>query len=231
MVRREVTDRPGAGHGFADGYTPTMVQSEGSGERSDHQSTGGQAGAEPTELTVMMESAANGDRAAADRLLPLVYEQLRRAAQRQLSTENTGSTLSATGLVHEAYVRLAGPREVPWRNRAHFYAAAAEAMRRILIDRARARQAAGRAKRRWQEARDLNDMATTVDSDEILAFDAALTRLESADPRAAQIVRLRFFAGLSVDDAAHVLGVSPRTVDREWSFARAWLMQAMQERR
>lgn len=179
------------------------------------------------DVTVLMASAAAGDRDGADRLLPLVYDQLRRAAQRQLDGEHAGATLSATGLVHEAYLRLAGPREVPWKNRAHFYVAAAEAMRRILIDRARARQASGRSRRRWQEARDLADMASAVDSDEIVAFDAALKRLESVDAGAARVIHLRFFAGLSVDETAKALDVSPRTVDREWAFARAWLMDAM----
>lgn len=176
---------------------------------------------------MLMASAAAGNQDGADRLLPLVYEQLRRAAQQQLGSENAGATLSATGLVHEAYMRLAGPRDVPWKNRAHFYAAAAEAMRRILIDRARARKAAGTSRRRWAEARDLADMANSVDSDEIVAFDSALKRLESVDASAAQVVRLRFFAGLSVDETAQAMNVSPRSVDREWSFARAWLVDAM----
>lgn len=176
---------------------------------------------------MLMHAAAAGDRSAADRLLPVVYEQLRKAAQLQLSSENSGQTLSATALVHEAYLRLAGPREVPWAGRAHFYAAAAEAMRRILIDRARSRGSRERAKRHWQDARDLADLVTSVESDEILAFDEALTRLEGVDASAAQVVRLRFFAGLSVDQTAAALSISPRTVDREWAFARAWLYDAI----
>lgn len=182
---------------------------------------------DPAEATLLLQSAAAGDRQSADRLLPLVYEQLRRSAEKQLSTEQPGATLSATALVHEAYLRLAGPREIPWQNRAHFYAAAAEAMRRILIDRARSRQAAGRARRRWYEARDLADMASDVQSEEVLAFNAALDRLAEEDPGAAQVVRLRFFAGLSVDETASALGISARTVDREWAFARAWLLDHM----
>ncbi|MBY0312639.1 MAG: sigma-70 family RNA polymerase sigma factor [Phycisphaerales bacterium] len=179
------------------------------------------------QATMLMHAAAAGDRSAADRLLPVVYEQLRKAAQLQLSSENSGQTLSATALVHEAYLRLAGPREVPWAGRAHFYAAAAEAMRRILIDRARSRGSRERAKRHWQDARDLADLVTSVESDEILAFDEALTRLEGVDASAAQVVRLRFFAGLSVDQTAAALSISPRTVDREWAFARAWLYDAI----
>lgn len=179
------------------------------------------------QATMLMHAAAGGDQSAADRLLPVVYEQLRKAAQLQLSSENPGQTLSATALVHEAYLRLAGPREVPWAGRAHFYAAAAESMRRILIDRARSRGSRERAKRHWHDARDLADLATSVESDEILAFDDALTRLEGVDASAAQVVRLRFFAGLSVDQTAAALGISPRTVDREWAFARAWLYDAI----
>lgn len=179
---------------------------------------------ETAATTRLLASAAAGDRESAERLLPLVYEQLRRAAQKQLLSEQSGATLNATALVHEAYIRLAGPRELPWQNRAHFYAAAAEAMRRILIDRARTRQAAVRARRRWHEARDLADMASSVESEEVLAFNAAMDRLEEQDAEAAQVVRLRFFAGLSVEETAQALGRSPRTVDREWAFARAWLL-------
>lgn len=176
---------------------------------------------------MLMLAAAAGDRSAADRLLPVVYDQLRKAAQLQLSSEKSEQTLSATALVHEAYLRLAGPREVPWAGRAHFYAAAAESMRRILIDRARSRGSLERARRHWRDIRDLGDLATSVDSDEILAFDDALVRLEGVDASAAQVVRLRFFAGLSVDQTAAALNVSPRTVDREWAFARAWLYDAI----
>ncbi len=179
------------------------------------------------DASLLMHAAAAGDRSAADRLLPLVYEQLRKVAQLHMASERPGQTLSATALVHEAYLRLAGPREVPWAGRAHFYAAAAESMRRILIDRARSRTARDRTHRRWHDARDLADFATSVDPDQVLAFDDALTRLESVDASSAQVVRLRFFAGLSIDQTAAALGLSPRTVDREWAFARAWLHDAL----
>lgn len=177
-----------------------------------------------------MESAAAGDAQASQRLLPLVYDQLRKAAQRHISAEQPGLTLSATALVHEAYLKLAGPRKVAWQNKAHFYAAAAESMRRILIDHARSRRAARGAERAhggWKAARDLADLSSLENPDEILAFDSVLGRLESADRSAAQVVRLRFFAGLSVDETALALGVSARTVDREWAFARAWLVDAL----
>lgn len=182
------------------------------------------------DVTLLMQAAGGGDRAATDRLLEVVYQQLRQSAEKLMRGEPGGATLSATGLVHEAYLKLAGPREVPWANRAHFYAAAGEAMRRIIIDRARSRGAAARARKRWAEARDLAEL-DEADSEDVLAFDQALVRLEAEDAQAAQVVRLRFFAGLSIDATADALGVSARTVDREWRFARAWLTDAMATRR
>lgn len=218
--------------GCAGGYTAAMgTNDQPTGADPVRSVLSGSEGPtlDSTGATQLLAAAAAGDRSSADRLLPMVYEQLRQSAQRYLSGEQAGGTLNATALVHEAYVRLAGPRELPWQNRAHFYAAAAEAMRRILIDRARSRQAAGRARRHWHEARDLADMASSVDSDEVLAFSAALDRLEESDADAAQVVRLRFFAGLSVDQTAQTLGISPRSVDREWAFARAWLLDQLRE--
>ncbi len=161
-------------------------------------------------------------------LLPFVYDQLRAVAQRALTAERPDHTLEATALVHEAYLKLVGEREIPWASRAHFYVAAAEAMRRILLDHARAR---GRVKRGGGRARltlsDVTDLATKPD--EIVRFDDAFRRLEGESPEAAAIVRLRFFAGLSVEQTAEALGVSTSTVDRRWAFARAWLYQAFRE--
>ncbi len=185
------------------------------------------------DATVLMNAAAAGDRAAADRLLPLVYEQLRKAAQLNMAGERPGHTLSATALVHEAYVKLVGPREVAWANREHFYAAAAEAMRRILIDYARAR---GRIKR-GPTAVSLNDasallsvadLVSEAHSDQIVRLDEAVRRLEAEDPDVAQVVRLRFYAGLSGEETAAALGKSPATVDRDWAWARAWLFRQLQ---
>lgn len=181
-----------------------------------------------------MKAAAGGDRSAADQLLPLVYEQLRRAAQLNLASERSGHTLTATALVHEAYLKLVGPRDVPWAGQAHFYAAAAEAMRRVLLDHAKAR---GREKRggiEGQPARRVDfasvaDLAAAENSEEILSFDSALRRLESESPDAARVVQLRFFAGLSVEQTAKALAVSDRTVNRLWTFARAWLHRAISE--
>ncbi len=176
------------------------------------------------DATILMSAAAGGDRDAADRLLPLVYEQLRRAAQAQMGSERAGHTLSATALVHEAYMKLSGPREVPWANRAHFYAAAAEAMRRILLDHARARARRGGGAVRLTEISDVGDLAA-CDGEQIEAVDDAIRRLEREDPEAASMVRLRFFAGLSVDQAAQAMGMSSRSAARVWAYARATLFR------
>jgi len=167
---------------------------------------------------------------AAD-LLPAVYDQLRRLARQRLASERDDHTLQATALVHEAYMRLAGPdgQAARFANAGHFYAAAAEAMRRILIEHARAR---ARVKRGGPNLRrvpltSVLDLATTPDPDEILAFDEAIRRLEVETPDSAEVVRLRFYAGLSVEETAKALGVSERTVNREWTYARAWLFRAL----
>jgi len=175
-----------------------------------------------------MLAAASGDVGAADQLLPLVYEQLRQAAQVDLAGERPGHTLCATALVHEAYVKLVGPRRVPWAGRGHFYAAAAEAMRRILLDHARAH---GRRGGKRIELSDLGDVAAlaSAGAEEIVAVDEALGRLEGEDPQAAALVRLRFFAGLSVDEAAQSLGLSPRTAARLWTYARAVLYRDLSD--
>jgi RNA polymerase sigma-70 factor, ECF subfamily len=180
----------------------------------------------PSDVTAMLEAASGGDVSAAGRLMPLVYEQLRRQAQVLMSAERSagaGHTLSATALVHEAYLRLAGPRELPWQSRAHFYASAAQAMRRILVDHARAKGARGGAK---VCVSDIPDLAALVNRnpEEILAVEAALARLEQEDADAAEVIRLRFYAGLSVDRTAEAMNVSPRQAARLWSYARAKLM-------
>lgn len=161
-----------------------------------------------------------------DELLPLVYEKLRMLARQRLSAERSDHTLQATALVHEAYVRLAEDN-VLFASALHFYHAAAQSMRRILVDHARAR---GRDKRggpeplrRLANLSTVLDLASTDNSEEILAFDESICRLEVQMPEAAQVVRLRFFAGLSIAETASAMEISPRTVDREWQFARAWL--------
>jgi RNA polymerase sigma factor (TIGR02999 family) len=176
------------------------------------------------EVTRILSAIREGDQQALAELLPAVYGELRRIAAQRLRGEKPGQTLDATALVHEAYLRLLGPTEqAHWENRAHFFAAAAEAMRRILIDRARAKK---RLKRGGQAQRlDLErlDLSCPVPSDELLALDEALSRLQQKDPRKAELVKLRFFAGMTNDQAAELLGISRATAERDWTFARAWL--------
>jgi RNA polymerase sigma factor (TIGR02999 family) len=182
-------------------------------------------------MSITEQPLPDSPRAAAD-LLPLVYEQLRHLARQRMSAEHPGHSLQATALVHEAYMRLAGPdgAVAKFANPGHFYAAAAEAMRRILIEHARSRGAV----KRGGGARRLNlstvlDLAAAPESGEILAFDDAISRLENESPDAGKVVRLRFYAGLSVDDTATALGLSARTVEREWVYARAWLYRALRD--
>lgn len=162
-----------------------------------------------------------------DALVEAVYEQLRAIAQQRLRMENPGHTLQATALVHEAFVRIGRDRVVPFKNNAHFFATAAEAMRRILIDHARAKGSAKRGGNARVSPLSVVDLARESDPAEILALDQALERLESAEPEVAAVVRLRFFAGLSGDATAEALGISPRQVDRLWAYARAWLAREM----
>ena len=176
-----------------------------------------------TDLTRLLDAASAGDPQAAQEILPLVYDQLRRAAQKQMAGERPDHTLQATALVHEAYLRLIGSDQTQWGNRAHFYVAAAEAMRRILIEHARKR---GRIKRGGDRARvplSAAYIAEEAHAEEIVSADLAIRRLEERDRRMADIVRLRFFVGLSVDETAEALGLSDRSVRREWALARAWL--------
>lgn len=185
--------------------------------------------AQPNDVTRLM-SAAAVDRVASDQLLAMVYDQLRKVAQQRMNAERVDHSLEATALVHEAYMRLAGDPEAQWANRAHFFKAAGEAMRRILIEHARAR---GRVKRGGdQRGKRLPlkvlDLAAEADLDEILSVDDAVRRLEEQDADLAQIVRLRFYAGLSEEDTARCLGVSDRTVRRDWTLARAWLKRAIE---
>ncbi|MFG0273717.1 MAG: ECF-type sigma factor [Phycisphaerales bacterium] len=164
---------------------------------------------------------------AAEALLPLVYAQLRAIAQKRMAGERAGHTLEATALVHEAYMRLLGNQEIDWQSRGHFYGAAAEAMRRILIDHARKKGSQKRGGGRQPIAMNVVDLASEQDPGDILALDEAITTLAGEDHRAAEVVRLRFYAGLSVEETAAALGVSERTVMREWSYARARLYQLL----
>ena len=183
-----------------------------------------------TDVTRILASIERGDAGAAEALLPIVYDELRKLAARRMAAEADGQTLQATELVHEAYLRLVGKNGDQigrWDGRGHFFAAAAEAMRRILIDRARAKGTLkrGRNPRRLQLDRD--PVADDEISCELLDLDAALTKLAAEDPTKAELVKLRFYAGLTLDEAARILGISPATADRHWSYARAWLFHEM----
>ncbi len=169
-----------------------------------------------------------GDRTAFDRLLPLVYADLRRRAHAQLSHRRPGDTLSTTALVHEAFLKLAASRQQDFKDRVHFFSVASRAMRQILVDYARAAAAAKRGGGQRAVALDVDRVADIDRAEELVALDEALEQLEALDPRLAKIVELRFFGGLSVEEAGEALALSPRTVKRDWRKARALLYQMIQ---
>ena len=179
---------------------------------------------QPGEVTLLLAEAKRGDKAALGRLIPLVYKELRRLAGHYLRDERIGHTLQPTALVHEAYLRLVGQDRADWQNRAQFMGVAAQLMRRILVDYARQRVAAkrgGGAIKIDDERFDVG--ASTEQSEELLAVNEAVERLTELDPQQAQIVEMRYFGGLSVEETAEALGISPRTVKRDWAMALAWL--------
>ena len=181
-----------------------------------------------TEVTRILAAIEQGDPQVAEQLLPLVYGELRRLAARNLAHEVPGQTLQATGLVHEAYLRLVDVQKAQhWNSRGHFFAAAAEAMRRILVEQARRKR---RLKRGGDKERvDLNEaeIAFVGPADDIVALDDALVRLAQKHPEKVELVKLRYFAGLTVNEAAEVLGISTSTADRHWTYARAWLFREL----
>jgi len=181
------------------------------------------------DVTRLLSAIEQGDPAAAERLLPLLYQELRRLAAQKLAREKPGQTLDATALVHEAYLRLVGGDRAPhWNSRRHFFAAAAEAMRRILVERARARGSLKRGGGR--ERLDLDDLtfASPERPDDLLALDEALAGLAAVEPQAAELVHLRYFAGQTMSAAADMLGLSLRSTHRLWAYARAWLLQELE---
>lgn len=183
-----------------------------------------------TDVTRILSAVESGDPRAAAELLPLVYEELRKLADARLSQERAGQTLQATALVHEAYLRLVGPEGEAgrdWDSRGHFFAAAAEAMRRILIDRARARGAVKRGGSAKRLVLDPEMLMLDAVPAELTDLDEALGRLEVEDPQKAALVKLRFFGGLTLKQAAAALGLPATTADRHWAYARAWLYQAL----
>lgn len=177
-----------------------------------------------TDITHMLAAVSKGDPKATHDLLPLVYAELRRLAERRLAVERPGQTLNPTALVHEAFLRLVGPSNaLDWDSRGHFFGAAAEAMRRILIDQARRKRRHKHGGGRKRVDFDHVDLASGCRDDELLALDEALESFATKHPQRAALVKLRYFAGLTMDQAASALGISPATADRYWAYARAWL--------
>ena len=183
----------------------------------------------PSNVTEMLHDWSDGDREALDKLVPIVYEELRRQAARYLRRERPGHTLQTTALIHEAYIRLIDQKNVRWQNRAHFYAIAAQLMRRILVDHARSRQAAKRGGSDIKLPLEEAMIASKGREVDLVALDEALERLAAIDPQQCRVVELRFFSGMSVEETAEVLGVSPRTVKRDWNVAKAWLRREISE--
>jgi RNA polymerase sigma factor (TIGR02999 family) len=185
---------------------------------------------ESQEVTLLLSALTHGDEGAASKLMPVVYNELRRLAGSYMRRERADHTLQATALVHEAYIRLIDQRSVNWQSRAHFFGVSAQLMRRILIDHARGHT---REKRGGDQKKvSLEDVVLFAErqADELLAVDDSLNALAKIDPRQARVVELRFFGGLSVEEAADVLGVSPKTIKREWSVAKAWLAADLKQR-
>jgi RNA polymerase sigma factor (TIGR02999 family) len=183
---------------------------------------------EKSNVTQILQRVEEGDASAAEALLPLVYENLRRMAARELQRERSGHTLQPTALVHEAYLRLVDQsNEAKWSHRGHFYAAAAEAMRRILVESARRKRALKRGGDRERVALDPELIADTARHPDVLALDEALTKLAATRPELAKLVSLRYFAGLTMEQAASALGIPVRTAQRHWTYVRVWLLEEL----
>ena len=177
----------------------------------------------PDQLTQLLIAWGNGDKAALDSLMPIVYDELRRLARHHLRRERAGHTLQTTALVNQAYLRLVDQRKVQWQNRAHFFALSAQLMRRILLDHARRRHKAKRGGDAVRVSLDESAIVTGERDVQLIALDDALRRLEEVDERKSKVVELRFFGGLNIDETAEAMRISPATVRREWSMAKAWL--------
>ena len=183
-----------------------------------------------SQVTLILQAIERGEKHSSEELIPLVYDELRRLAAARLATEPAGQTLQPTALVHEAWMRLLGGQAQTWENRIHFFAAAAEAMRRIMIERARKKS---RMKHGGGQVRvDIEkiDIADALPDEKILFVDEALEKLEKQDPETARIVKLRFFGGLNNDEIAKITGISGRTIRRQWDYAKAWLFKCMQNK-
>lgn len=184
-----------------------------------------------SELTKNLHAAAQGDSGTAGRLLPLVYDELRQLAARKMARESGTQTLQPTALVHEAWLRLGGDEQATWENRTHFFCAAAEAMRRILIDRARSKQAKRHGGGQQRVDVDEVEIAAPIKHDELLAVNEVLDRFAAHAPQKAELVKLRYFGGLGLKEAGQVLGISEPTAVRWWTYSKTWLYQAIQEAR
>ena len=183
-----------------------------------------------SEVTEILDAIGRGDQQASEQLLPMIYQELRRLAAEMLAKETAGQTLEATALVHEAYVRLVDTEaEQKWSHRGHFFAAAAQAMRRILVEKARRKQRVKHGGEHHRVELDDERLVCAVPADQILALDEALERFSKEEPEKAQLVNLRFFAGLSIEQAAETLGISRATASRHWTYARAWLRDAVSD--
>ena len=183
----------------------------------------------PHEVTQLLAAWGKGDKSALEKLFPLVYDELRRIARRQMSQERAGHTLEATALVNEAYLKLAGQQGFEWHNRAHFFAVCAQVMRHVLIDHARAHARDKRGGGAIQVSLSEAAVMAEEQAEHFIALDAALSALEQVDPQKEKIVELRYFGGLTIDETAEVLDISPRTVRREWQRAKAWLYRMIAE--
>jgi RNA polymerase sigma factor (TIGR02999 family) len=184
-----------------------------------------------SETASIFEALQKGDAKAAEQLFPLLYDELRKLAAHKMANEAPGHTLQPTALVHEAWLRLAGPKPQQWQNRAHFFAAAAEAMRRILVENARRKKRLKRGGEFERVPMDGLEIASPLPDDDLLALNEALDQLAESDPRASELVKLCFFVGLTQEQAAEQLGISISTVERTWAFARAWLFREIQKAR
>lgn len=181
----------------------------------------------PQDISQLLRAWGAGDQTALDRLMPLVYDELRRMAERYMNRQPAGHTLQTTALIHEAYLRLVNQQEMHWQNRAHFFGVAAKAMRSILVDYARTRQAFKRGGAARQVTLDEAAAVSTAPTAELVALDDALQRLAAFDQRKCQVVEMRYFGGLTVEETAAVLQVSPETVARDWRLARTWLLREL----
>jgi RNA polymerase sigma factor (TIGR02999 family) len=183
-----------------------------------------------SDVTHILSQIESGDPRAAEQLLPLVYDELRKLAAARLAQENPGQTLQPTALVHEAYLRLVGPGlQQQWDHRGHFFAAAAEAMRRILVEQARRKRGLKHGGGRQRQPLEPEQIAAPEADDDLLALDEALTKLATTEPKVAELVKLRYFAGMTIPQSAAQLQISPRTADAWWAYAKAWFQAALQE--